>query len=71
MFLMRAPPTYMTPKSFHRIDIIRTAIPGISNMDLPEESWIQASVSTHMGGIDIRLIQDIALSAFISSISAT
>lgn len=51
--------------------MILTAIFGIRNIYLLEESWIQASLSTHLGGIAIRLLEDVALHAFISSVSAT
>lgn len=71
-YLMRAAPTYLAPEILRRIDdTIRTAISSICNIDLPEESWIQASLPTRLGGIGIRRTEDVALPAFISSMSAT
>ena len=71
-YLLRAAPTYLAPINLQEIDdTIRSAISRICNIDLLEENWTQATLPIRLGGIGIRRMQDIALPAFISSMSAT
>lgn len=69
---MSVAPPYLAPKNLHCTDdIIRMAISSICNINLPEESWIQEFLPTCLNGISISRTEDIALPAFISSMSTT
>ena len=69
---MRAAPTYLRSDILRRIDDkMRNAISTTCNIDFTEGSWIQASLPINLGGIGIRRLEDVALPAFISSMSAT
>ncbi len=69
---MAKAPTFLAFEDLRHIDNnLHTAISRICNIDLPEKSWFQATLPTRMGGIGMRCMEDVALPAFISSMSAT
>ncbi|KAG0715538.1 Retrotransposable element SLACS protein [Chionoecetes opilio] len=71
-YLMRAAPTYLAPQDLLNIDeAMRSAISLTCNIALTDKSWIQASLPTRLGGIGVRRMEDVALPAYISSLSAT
>ena len=50
---------------------MRAAITRTCNITISDDSWLQASLPIRMGGIGVRRMEDVALPAYISSMSAT
>ena len=71
LYIMRA-----SPCSDHRIlvefdGLMRFALSGITNCDVTEVCWIQASLPVASGGLGIRSVVMLAPSAFLASAAAT
>ena len=69
---MRSAPTYQATQQLRTIDKgMCAAIMCTYNVSLSNDNWIQASLSIRLGDIGGRRVEDVALSAYISSMSAT
>ena len=50
---------------------LRTALSKVCNIALDEEQWLQASLPVRLGGLGIRRVSSLALSAFLASAAGT
>ena len=72
LYTLRSSPAYKNMNILREWDsVLRSALSDIANVALPEESWTQASLPVDLGGLGLRRAEDIALPAFLSSISAS
>jgi len=84
LFLVRS--SYIAPKvlhlfrcspsvshlSLHWFDsLLRSAIEHITNSDLSDTQWLQASLSARDGGLGVRRVASLALPAFVSSAASS
>ena len=51
--------------------LLRTSLEKILNITLTENSWTQATLPTKRGGLGIRRVPELALSAFLASATGT
>ncbi len=66
--LKRSSPAYQHEDLLQEFDMtIKNAMSSITNIEFSEDSWTQASLPTHSGGLGIRKSNNIALPCFISS----
>ena len=52
-------------------ELLRSAVSRICNVSLSDQQWSQAGLPTRLGGLVIRNVVSLALSAFIASVAAT
>ena len=71
-YLLRSSPAYKEADLLQEFDeIVRTSLSQITNVDVKDKAWTQASFPARMGGLGIRKSEDIALPAYISSSIST
>ena len=71
-YILRTSQAYTEEDILQEIDnTIRDAVTSITNVDLQQQAWAQASLPVNLGGLGIRKATDIALPAFISSFIST
>ena len=71
MHTMRSSPCYSHP-SLHEFDIrLRDCLSMITNINLSDVQWKQASLPVKKGGLGIRLVSQVAPSAFLASAYVT
>ena len=69
LYILRSSPVYQEEEVLSQFDnIIREAFVSITNVPFTEDSWTQATLPIHLGGIGIRRAQDVALPCYISSV---
>ena len=51
-------------------NVLRSTLSLIANVALPEDSWTQSTLPVDMGGLGLHRGKDVALPAFLSSVSA-
>ena len=69
LFTLRSSPAYLEEELLARFDeSVREALSSITNIAFNDDSWSQATLPIHLGGIGIRRAQDLALPCFISSV---
>jgi hypothetical protein len=72
LFTLRSSPTFQSPEALAEIDTaIKQILAATMNQDWSDSAWTQASLPTRHGGLGIRAPSQLALPAFLSSISAT
>ena len=71
MYTMRSSPCF-EHSSLNKFDEqLRECLSLITNIQLSDDQWKQASLPIRMGGLGIRLVSEVAPSAFLSSVCAT
>jgi hypothetical protein len=71
LYILRAAPCVGHP-ALERFDsLLRKALSVVTNSDIPEIGWIQASLPVASGGMGIRSVVLLAPSAFLASAAAT
>jgi hypothetical protein len=65
--LMRCSPSADHPVLFEFDNILRSAICKITNCDLSDNQWLQASLPIRDGGLGVRRVSTLALPAFLAS----
>jgi hypothetical protein len=71
MHLMRCSPSWEHPGLQIFDDQLRSAISHITNSDLSDIQWLQASLPVRDGGLGVRRVASLALPAFIASAAST
>jgi len=70
-YLLRAAPAYKHGIELGNFDeVLREAVTRITNVNMNEESWKQATLPVNLGGLGCRKASDIALPAFLSSMNS-
>ena len=68
-YLMRTSRAYLLPESLKSVDeLFRSTLEVITNTRVDGVSWDQASLPLSFGGLGIRKVEDLAISAYLSSI---
>ena len=58
-------------EALHKFDdLLRTGLGNITNLSISDIQWVQASHSVNIGGLEIRRVASLALSAFLVSAAA-
>lgn len=71
LHLLRCSPSVSHP-SLDRFDsLLRSAIERITNSDLSDTQWLQASLPVRDGGLGVRRVASLALPAFVASAAST
>ena len=71
LHLLRCSPS-VAHSSLARFDsLLRSAIQGITNSDLSDVQWLQASLPVKDGGLGVRRMSSLALPAFFASAAST
>ena len=71
-YFLRAAPCFVNTDILGEYDsILRKALESIINIQLDDNTWMQASLPITCGGLGIRKATDISLPAYLSSVSAT
>jgi hypothetical protein len=70
-YLLRTAPTYASSYCSTLSFTIRDVLSNISNIQLTDEAWKQASLPVRWGGIGIRDVSSLAPSAYLGSLFAT
>ena len=72
LYVLRASPAYLRPRELEDFDrVLREGVSGITNVDMTNEAWGQASLSVSLGGLGCRGAGEVALPAFVSSLGST
>lgn len=72
LYLLRSAPAYQHPSLLARIDeVVRRGAVIITNVDLHDSSWRQATLPARLGGLGIRKVSDLALPAYLASIKSS
>ncbi|XP_049871788.1 uncharacterized protein LOC126370808 [Pectinophora gossypiella] len=67
-YLIRTSPTWLFPQEVADIDeVLRCSLEDIINISLGEREWRQAGLPVRHGGLGVRRVQDIGVSAFLAS----
>ncbi|KAF0306974.1 Retrotransposable element SLACS protein [Amphibalanus amphitrite] len=70
-YLLRASPLYRQASLLSQLDaVMQSALTSISNVKLTGASWEQAVLPTRYGGLGLRLLVDVALPSYVSSLHA-
>ena len=68
-YLLRATPFFQHPALLKHLDeIIRAAMEELINVRFSDANWKQAVLPTGLGGLGLRLTEDVALPSFIASL---
>ena len=68
-YLLRAAPLYRHAGLLGQLDaVMKSAVISLSNVMLKEDSWEQATLPTRYGGLGLRLLVDVALPSYVSSL---
>jgi len=70
-YLLRCSPVFASPGRWELDDIIKETLSSILNTQLDEDIWTQASLPVRWGGLGVRNVSSLAMSAFLSSLHAT
>ena len=71
LYTLRSCPAYRNRSILSEWDnVLRSTLSLIANVALPEDSWTQSTLPVDMGGLGLRRAEDVALPAFLSSVSA-
>ena len=65
--LLRCSPSYEQPALQAFDDLHKSALQRITNSDLSDIQWLQASLPIRDGGLGVRRVSSLALSAFLAS----
>jgi hypothetical protein len=68
MFLLRTAPCSLSPEAARLDEDLRSILGAITNIQLSQEAWSQASLPVRWGGIGVRDITKLSPSAFLASI---
>jgi len=69
--LLRCSPSYEHPALQTFDDLLKSALQRITNSDLSVIQWLQASLPIKDGGLGVRRVSSLALSAFLASAAST
>jgi hypothetical protein len=69
LYSLRCAACYMSDVLPQYDDVIRLTLKAILNVDLTDTIWSQATLPVSSGGLGVRLAMDLALPAFLSSVS--
>ena len=68
-YLLRLYPAYLTAVELRAFDkLLRVALSAVSDVNVVGGAWEQASLLVKMGGLGVRMAEDVALPAFLSSL---
>jgi hypothetical protein len=70
-YLMRCSPSVDHPALIEFDNQLRSAVRRITNSDLSDDQWLQASLPIKLGGLGIRRVASLALPAFLASAAST
>ena len=68
LYLLRTAPCSLSSVTCNLDSVIRGAVPAITNVRLDADACLQGSLPVRWGGIGVKSANDLALSAFLSSI---
>ena len=72
MYLLRSSPTFQHPNLLADFDdCLKTCATDICNVSFDDIGWIQTTLPIRLGGIGLRRASDLALPAYLASISAS
>ena len=72
MYLLRSSPTFQHPDLLADFyDCLKSCATDICNASFDDIGWIQATLHIRLGGIGLRRASDLALPAYLASISAS
>jgi hypothetical protein len=71
LFLLRCSPCFGNPKLEVFDNLLKVGLSSITNTDLSEVQWIQASLPVRVGGIGVRRVASLAISAYLASAAST
>ena len=72
MYLLRSSPTFQHPDLLADFDdCLKSCATDICNVSFDDIGWIQATLPIRLGGIGLRRASDLALPAYLASISAS
>ena len=72
MYLLRSSPTFQHPYLLADLDdCLKSCSTDICNVSFDDIGWIQATTLIRLGGIGLRRASDLALPAYLASISAS
>ena len=72
MYLLRSSPTFQHPDLLADFDdCLKSCATHICNVSFDDIDWIQATLPIRLGGIGLRCASDLALPAYLASISAS
>ena len=72
MYLLRSSPTFQHPDLLADFDdCLKSCATDICNVSFDDIGWIQVTLPIRMGGIGLRRASDLALPAYLASISAS
>jgi len=69
--LLRCSASMSHPSLQYFDSLLRTAVQHITNLDLSDTQWLQASLPVRDGGPEVRRVASLALAAFLSSTAST
>jgi len=71
LHLLRCSPSVFHPSLATFDALLRRSIQHITNSDLSDSQWIQASLPVRDGGLGVRRVSQLAIPAFIASAAST
>ena len=72
MHILRSSPAFTNDDQLREIDfILRSTASSITNVEISDTGWTQASLPVRHGGLGLRAVADLALPCFISSVHAS
>ena len=71
MHTLRSSPCFGHPRLSEFDSLMRKSLCAVVNVDLTDPQWLQASLPVKFGGLGIRLVSQLAPSAFLASAVAT
>ena len=71
LYLLRTSPSFLSSKLKDYDDTLRSIVSAITNTNLDDNAWMQATLPVKSGGLGIRSAIHLAPSAFLSSASAS
>ncbi len=69
--LLRCSPSVDNPALVEFDKQLRAAVSRLTNCDLSDEQWLQATLPVRLGGLGIRRVSSLALPAFLASAAST
>ncbi len=72
VYLLKCSPTWRDSALLQEIDsIVRPGLESILNVEIGDDTWMQASLPVFQGGLGTRGAQDLAIPAYLASIVST
>ena len=71
LYTIRSSPSFLSPSLQRYDEILRSIVSDITNINLDETAWTQASLPVKSGGLGIRSSVQLAPSAFLASAAAS